>query len=77
EANFMSFCAIGMLAGMFSDRVAQWMSARADMFVDTTRLTEEDAAIAAAAAQAGAEGGAVAPANAVAAVDPADPQARG
>jgi len=48
DANFMSFCAIGMLAGMFSDRVAQWLSARADMFVDTSA--------AAAAAAAGAEG---------------------
>lgn len=34
SANFMSFCAIGLLAGMFSDRVARWLSARANLFVD-------------------------------------------
>lgn len=33
DANFMSFCAIGMLAGMFSDRVAQWLSKSANVFL--------------------------------------------
>lgn len=32
EANFLAFCAIGILAGMFSDRVASWLSDRADSF---------------------------------------------
>ncbi|MFL6859044.1 MAG: hypothetical protein ACJ8EB_14225 [Allosphingosinicella sp.] len=31
-ANYMTFCAISVLAGMFSDRVAHWLSSRADMF---------------------------------------------
>lgn len=31
-SNYMAFCAIGILAGMFSDRVAAWLSARADAF---------------------------------------------
>jgi hypothetical protein len=31
-ANYMTFCAISVLAGMFSDRVAHWLSNRADMF---------------------------------------------
>ncbi len=30
--NYMTFCAIAILAGMFSDRVASWLSARADAF---------------------------------------------
>src|SRR5579859_4853882 len=30
--NYMTFCAIGILAGMFSDRVAAWLSSRADAF---------------------------------------------
>jgi hypothetical protein len=30
--NYMAFCGIGILAGMFSDRVAQWLSTRADIF---------------------------------------------
>jgi hypothetical protein len=32
KANFMTFSAVGVLAGMFSDRVAAWMSKRADAF---------------------------------------------
>lgn len=32
EANYLAFCAIGILAGMFSDRVAAWLSERADAF---------------------------------------------
>ena len=32
DANFLAFCSIGILAGMFSDRVAQWLSGRADAF---------------------------------------------
>ncbi len=31
-ANYMTFCAISVLAGMFSDRVAYWLSSRADLF---------------------------------------------
>jgi hypothetical protein len=31
-ANNMTFCALGILAGMFSDRVAGWLSKRADQF---------------------------------------------
>jgi hypothetical protein len=30
--NYMAFCGIGILAGMFSDRVAGWLSDRADSF---------------------------------------------
>jgi hypothetical protein len=37
EANFLAFCAIGILAGMFSDRVAQWLSGRADAFFSRDR----------------------------------------
>lgn len=32
SGNFMSFAAIGVLAGMFSDRVALWLSRRANSF---------------------------------------------
>lgn len=32
SANYQAFSAIGVLAGMFSDRVAQWLSSRADSF---------------------------------------------
>lgn len=32
--NYMAFCAIGILAGMFSDRVAAWLSARANAFFE-------------------------------------------
>ncbi len=32
SANFRAFSAIGVLAGMFSDRVAQWLSKRAEVF---------------------------------------------
>jgi len=31
-ANYMTFCAISVLAGMFSDRVAHWLSDRANLF---------------------------------------------
>ena len=31
-SNYMAFCGIGILAGMFSDRVAGWLSDRADQF---------------------------------------------
>jgi hypothetical protein len=31
-ANYRAFSAIGVLAGMFSDRVAQWLSGRANVF---------------------------------------------
>jgi hypothetical protein len=32
DANYLAFCAIGILAGMFSDRVADWLSERANNF---------------------------------------------
>lgn len=32
SANYMTFCAVGILAGMFSDRVAAWLSDRANIF---------------------------------------------
>jgi len=32
QANVMTFSAVGLLAGMFSDRVAHWLSDRADAF---------------------------------------------
>lgn len=32
KANYMTFCAVGVMAGMFSDRVALWLSDRADAF---------------------------------------------
>lgn len=32
HANFMTFAAVGILAGMFSDRVALWLSSRANAF---------------------------------------------
>ena len=41
EANFLAFCAIGILAGMFSDRVAQWLSGRADAFFSRDRAHAE------------------------------------
>lgn len=31
-SNYMAMCGIGILAGMFSDRVAAWLSSRADSF---------------------------------------------
>lgn len=46
ESNFLALCAIGILAGMFSDRVAAWLSERADTFF---RLTAQQAATKAAA----------------------------
>lgn len=33
--NVMTFCAVGILAGMFSDRVAFWLSEKADVFFAT------------------------------------------
>ena len=33
-SNFLAFCAIGILSGMFSDRVAKWLSDRAQIFVN-------------------------------------------
>ena len=41
KANFLAFCAIGILAGMFADRVAAWLSERADTFF---KLTKQQAA---------------------------------
>ncbi|QAY78679.1 hypothetical protein [Sphingosinicella sp. BN140058] len=32
KANYMTFCAVSILAGMFSDRAAAWLSARAIIF---------------------------------------------
>lgn len=31
--EILAFCAIGILAGMFSDKVANWLSDRAQIFV--------------------------------------------
>jgi hypothetical protein len=42
EANFLAFTAIGILAGMFSDRVAQWLSGRADSFFSRDRGDEAE-----------------------------------
>lgn len=35
-SNYMAFCGIGILAGMFSDRVAFWLSDRANVFFRRT-----------------------------------------
>jgi hypothetical protein len=40
-ANYMAFCAIGILAGMFSDRVAYWLSDKADAFFKRQPQPEE------------------------------------
>jgi hypothetical protein len=40
SSNVMTFCAVGILAGMFSDRVASWLSEKADVFF---ALNKEDA----------------------------------
>lgn len=79
EANYLAFCAIGILAGMFSDRVASWLSERADTFF---KLSAQDAAAKAAAeaerAAAEAESAAVeaeAAARARERPQPADPAA--
>lgn len=37
KANFMAFSAVSVLAGMFSDRVAHWLSERADTFFATDK----------------------------------------
>src|SRR5690606_19676005 len=37
QNNFLSFCAIGMLAGGFSDRFAKWLSDNATMLVSQTQ----------------------------------------
>ncbi|RYD48909.1 MAG: hypothetical protein EOP60_14820, partial [Sphingomonadales bacterium] len=37
QNNFLSFCAIGMLAGGFSDRFAKWLSDNATMLVSNTQ----------------------------------------
>lgn len=42
EANFLAFCAIAILAGMFSDRVAQWLSGRADAFFSRDAAEEPE-----------------------------------
>ncbi|HEX8443462.1 MAG TPA: hypothetical protein VF631_07430 [Allosphingosinicella sp.] len=36
-ANYMTYCAVGVLAGMFSDRVAFWLSDRANVFFQRDR----------------------------------------
>lgn len=43
--NYMAFCAIGILAGMFSDRVAAWLSKSADQFfkADENEAVDPDA----------------------------------
>jgi len=37
SANFMTFCAVCILAGMFSDRVAAWLSERANTFFSAAK----------------------------------------
>ncbi|RYD64960.1 MAG: hypothetical protein EOP58_08530 [Sphingomonadales bacterium] len=37
QSNFLSFCAIGMLAGGFSDRFAKWLSDNATILVSKTQ----------------------------------------
>jgi hypothetical protein len=46
--NVMTFCAVGLLAGMFSDRVALWFSERANVFF-ARALGDADAEVAPAA----------------------------
>lgn len=41
QPNFMTFCAVGVLAGMFSDRVAGWLSDRANTFFKTGDATQD------------------------------------
>ena len=48
QANFMTFSAVGVLAGMFSDRVAAWLSERANVFFSDHKAAANDAAAAAA-----------------------------
>ena len=43
QANFMTFCAVGLLAGMFSDRVAFWLSERANAFFVEAKAQPETA----------------------------------
>lgn len=43
EANYMTFCAIGILAGMFSDRAAGWLSLTADGFFRQRRDAQANA----------------------------------
>jgi hypothetical protein len=62
QANYLALCAIGILAGMFSDRVAAWLSERADAFFklsaqQVAARAEEEAIRAAAEAQAAAANG--------------------
>lgn len=42
EANVMSFTAIGLLAGMFSDSVADWLKARAEKMFSTGDEDDND-----------------------------------
>jgi lipid-A-disaccharide synthase-like uncharacterized protein len=44
DANVMSFTAIGLLAGMFSDTVADWLSARAKTMFSAEEDDNEDGA---------------------------------
>lgn len=44
ESNFLAFCAIGILAGMFSDRVTVWLSDRANTFFASQGAAADDAA---------------------------------
>lgn len=41
KANFMAFSAVSVLAGMFSDRVAHWLSERADTFFADQKPPED------------------------------------
>ncbi|WP_419317601.1 hypothetical protein ACN2C7_14110 [Caulobacter sp. ErkDOM-E] len=42
DANVMTFAGVGVLAGMFSDRVAAWLSERANFFFEARRKPGED-----------------------------------
>lgn len=42
QPNFMTFCAVGVLAGMFSDRVADFFSRNADAFFKRLQESDED-----------------------------------
>ena len=78
-ANYQAFSAIGVLAGMFSDRVAKWLSDRATHFYgDKAKVEAEAAAQAKAAADAAAQANseAAADANADAANAPGAAPAR-
>jgi hypothetical protein len=42
-SNYMTFCAVSVLAGMFSDRVASWLSDRANVFFKSEERDDQGA----------------------------------